>query len=98
MDKGWRYEIPDSVVFTRVCDAPVLAVTREEYEETDVAACLLNETGEFLWKQIQEDRPVDEIIRNTAEFFGEDPAQIGPEVEAFLRSLESQHMLRRIVI
>ena len=96
MDRACRYKMTESVVFARVCGYPVLAVTRDQYEETEVAACLLNETGEYIWKQIELGFDVEQIIRVTAEYFEEDPDVIRPEVEDFLHSLEAQRMVRRV--
>lgn len=87
--------IPDTVVFARVCEVPLLAATRDQYEETDTAACLLNEAGEFIWHEIEKGASEEEILRHTADYFEEDPEGIRPEVLRFLDALEQQQFLRR---
>ena len=93
MDNNRKYVIPESVIFARVCDLPMLAATRQQFNETDVAACVLNETGEFIWELVGQGCTFGEILRRTEDHFDADREMILRQVTDFLEILERQRFL-----
>lgn len=93
MENKAVYKISESVVYTHVCEVPVLAVTRESFDETDVAASVLNDSGAFIWNCLGKGMTVGEIIRQVASEFEEEEETVREGVTAFLETLKEQNMI-----
>lgn len=87
------YRIAECVVFTHVCEVPVLAVTRESFDETDVAASVLNDSGAFIWTCLEKGMSVGEIIRQVMDEFEEEEETVREGVISFLEALKNQNMI-----
>lgn len=56
---------------------------------------ILNWTGGFVWQRLQQGKTVEEAIQDLALESNTDPSVVGPGVRAFLKQLESEHLLSR---
>lgn len=93
MENELIYRIAECVVHTHVCDVPVLAVTRESFDETDVAASVLNDSGAFIWSCLEKGMNVGQIIRKVMEEFEEEEENVREGVTSFLDALKKQNMI-----
>lgn len=53
----------------------------------------MNETGAFLWKQLQEDVERDELVHRLTEEYDVTPEQAAQDVDAFLQKLQDNGFL-----
>ena len=89
------YKISERVVYAHVLDVPVLAMTREPFCREGIAACVLNETGQFIWVRLQERNTGEEILQKAVDAFEGEPERIRQEVKEFLRFLEEQGIITK---
>lgn len=65
-------------------------------QETDFQGMIvLNHTGEFLCRMLQQDTDRDSLIAALAQEYETDPEQVKTDVDAFLSTLDSCHLLIR---
>ena len=65
-------------------------------DETDFRGMVvLNHTGEFVCRMLQEDTDRDSLIAGLAQEYGMEPEQVAADVDAFLAELDSCHVLIR---
>ena len=64
--------------------------------ETDFKGMIvLNHTGEFVCRMLEQDTDRDSLIAELAQEYGIKPKQVEADVDAFLSELDSCHMLVR---
>ena len=64
--------------------------------ETDFNGMIvLNHTGEFVCRMLEQDMDRDSLIVGLAQEYGMKPEQVEADVDAFLSELDSAHMLIR---
>ena len=62
--------------------------------ETDFNGMIvLNDTGEFICRMLQQDRDRDDLIAGLAQEYDIEPETVAADVDAFLSELNSCHML-----
>lgn len=62
--------------------------------ETDFSGMIvLNHTGEFVCRMLEQDMDRDSLIVGLAQEYGMKPEQVGADVDVFLTELDSAHML-----
>ena len=91
-----RYSICDDVVGAVVCGQLVLTHTKSHFDQTPITSCVLSETGQFIWKRLEEQKTTEEIVSDTIANFEGEPDQIRESVRAFLISMERHGMIRII--
>ena len=63
-------------------------------EETDFRGMIvLNHTGEFLCRMLQQETSRDKLIAGLIQEYGAEPTQAEKDVDAFLSELDACHML-----
>ena len=63
-------------------------------DETDFRGMIvLNHTGEFICRMLQQDTDRDSLIEGLAQEYGTEPEQVAADVDTFLSELDSCHML-----
>ena len=93
MENKRTYQIPEGVVLAHVCDYPVLAVTRDLIEQNTTAACILNETGEFIWHCVEKGWNEQEVMEAVVREYEASKEDIRAGVKAFLNSMAQQGLL-----
>lgn len=93
MENNRTYQIPEGVVLAHVCDYPMLAVTRELIEQGITAACILNETGEFIWHCVEEGKSELKVVEEMIREYEAPVEEIRSSVAAFLDSMVQQGLL-----
>lgn len=64
--------------------------------ETDFKGMIvLNHTGEFVCKMLQQDTDIECLVAELAQEYAEEPERVKADVEAFLSQLDGCHMLIR---
>lgn len=64
--------------------------------ETDFNGMIvLNHTGEFVCRMLEQETDTDSLVLGLAQEYGLEPGQVKADVEAFLSELDSCHMLIR---
>lgn len=64
--------------------------------ETDFNGMIvLNHTGEFVCRMLEQETDTDSLVKRLAQEYGLEPGQVKADVEAFLSELDSCHMLIR---
>ena len=64
--------------------------------ETDFNGMIvLNHTGEFVCRMLEQETDTDSLVDSLAQEYGLEPGQVKADVEAFLSELDSCHMLIR---
>lgn len=78
-------KVHDNVVLVPISDS-----------ETDFRGMIvLNHTGEFLCRMLQQDIDRDSLIGSLAQEYEMEPEQVEADVDTFLAELDSCHMLIR---
>lgn len=54
----------------------------------------LNSTGAYVWERLQRGMPVDAIVAELARDTGADESVIAKDVDEFMQTLQSKHLLR----
>lgn len=97
-DKRIKYKVSDDVVSASVCGQPVLARTQSRFVRDGVSACVLNETGELIWKMIMKTEGVgmDTLISDVSHCFEMDPSVVSEDIQSFLILLKDQEFIREV--
>ena len=65
-------------------------------DETDFQGMIvLNHTGEFICRMLQQEIDRDALIAGLAQEYGTEPEQVAADVDTFLAELDSCHVLIR---
>ena len=93
MENNRTFQIPEGTVLAYVCDYPVLATTRKLIDQNTTAACILNETGEFIWHCVEEGRTEQEVVEAVSREYEASKEEIRAGVKVFLDSMVQQGLM-----
>ena len=84
----------DNHILRKVHEQVVL-VPLSDHDTAFQGMIVLNHTGEWICRRLQEDTDRDSLIAGLAETYGMPSAQVAADVDAFLADLDSCQMLIR---
>lgn len=93
MENNRTFQIPEGTVLANVCDYPVLATTRKLIDQDTTAACILNETGEFIWHCVEEGKSELQVVEEMTREYEATEEEIRSSVAAFLDSMVQQGLI-----
>lgn len=77
----------DEVVLTKVENESIL------FDSTGGTVHVLNSTGAAIWELLDGKKTLEEITKKIAEEFEADPAEVRPDVDAFIVELKGKGLL-----
>ena len=85
-----RYRRSENFVSRRVADEMLLIPVAQRSAVPKHRAgdlCVLNETGEFLWKELSSPQGVEELVRKLIQYFEVPPERARADAERFIADL-----------
>lgn len=83
--------LKDGLLLCKVGDSSVVMATGSSMHLNGLTT--VNETGEFIWSQLQSDTDEDAIVRAVCEEFAVDEQTAREDVHAFLQTLQNAGFL-----
>lgn len=89
---GRRFRIKQGYVLRCLIDEYIAVPVALQGDDTSQVA-VMNETGKFLWEQLQEEKNVDNLVNAMTDAYEVSAADAETDILAFLRYLEEHHLL-----
>ncbi len=85
-------KLKDGFMLKKILDDYIVVPTGDNIVDFAVAVSL-NETGAFLWKQLQQEKSEDELVSALADEYNVEPDELRADVEEFICLLNENNFL-----